>query len=242
MRIRVCSDLHIDLLRDFGASLLGEICSDPDYDVLVVAGDLAENRSLGRAFAALDAATEGRPIVYVLGNHDYWRSPSRAAAVETARELAHGRWIYVLERETVTLDGIRFVGATLWFRHSRDRDVIDAGWPDFVYVPGLMAELPDYARESAEYLAETVRSGDVVVTHHLPHPNSISSKYRGNAGNRFFLHNVGPIVETAGAALWIHGHTHIQTSYDVGSTHVECNPVGYMDEISYFNPHLTVTL
>lgn len=66
-----------------------------------------------------------------------------------------------------------------------------------------------------------------MVTHHLPHPRSIHPKYRGSGLNRFFLHDVSPIVENAGAALWVHGHTHSSFDYMAGETRVVCNPFGY---------------
>ncbi len=29
-------------------------------------------------------------------------------------------------------------------------------------------------------------------------------------------------------ALWVHGHTHDSADYHLGSTHVVCNPFGYL--------------
>lgn len=38
---------------------------------------------------------------------------------------------------------------------------------------------------------------------------------------------MSPIVENAGAALWVHGHTHSSFDYMAGETRVVCNPFGY---------------
>jgi predicted phosphodiesterase len=35
------------------------------------------------------------------------------------------------------------------------------------------------------------------------------------------------LVARSGAALWIHGHTHVSQDYRIGNTRVICNPRGY---------------
>jgi hypothetical protein len=48
------------------------------------------------------------------------------------------------------------------------------------------------------------------------------------------------MVESSGAALWIHGHLHRADDYVIGSTRVLCNPRGYPDESTGFVPDLVV--
>jgi predicted phosphodiesterase len=81
------------------------------------------------------------------------------------------------------------------------------------------------------FLAENMRRGDVVVTHHLPHPRSVDAQYAGEPSNRFFLAaNAAPLVEAGLAQLWIHGHTHLPCDYVEHGTRVVCNPLGYPAE------------
>lgn len=81
------------------------------------------------------------------------------------------------------------------------------------------------------WLAENVRGGDVVVTHHLPSPRSTHQKYTGSPLNRFFLATMSLELEQLmfdrKPALWVHGHTHETCDYRVGVTRVVCNPRGY---------------
>lgn len=42
VRLRAVSDLHVNHQMDQGRSLAAEITEDPNYDVLVVAGDLSD--------------------------------------------------------------------------------------------------------------------------------------------------------------------------------------------------------
>lgn len=53
------------------------------------------------------------PVVFVMGNHDYFHS-SIDFALERARSEIDTSDIYLLENETLVLGGRRFVGATLW--------------------------------------------------------------------------------------------------------------------------------
>jgi predicted phosphohydrolase len=53
-------------------------------DVLVVTGDIAESHTLGSALTALATLTE-RPVYFVLGNHDFYRS----SIVGTRRQVGY---------------------------------------------------------------------------------------------------------------------------------------------------------
>ena len=102
MNIRLYSDLHIEF-EDF-------IAEAKDVDVVVLAGDI----DIG--VRGVDWIIRQRfqcPVVYVLGNHEYYkhRYPSLVGKV---KEYAAGNNIHVLENDNVDIDGVRFHGATLW--------------------------------------------------------------------------------------------------------------------------------
>jgi len=100
-RIHVLSDLHLDT----GPY---RIPADLQFDILVAAGDIGPIK-----VAVPWLASVGKPVVYVLGNHEAW-GRDVAGVVEEARELALGTSVYVLERDAVVIGGVRFLGATLW--------------------------------------------------------------------------------------------------------------------------------
>lgn len=100
-RIHVLSDLHLD-------SGPYALPANLDVDIVVAAGDI------GPLKAAVDwLASLNKPVVYVLGNHERW-GKDLDGAVQEAKALARGTQVRVLEREAVTIDGVRFLGATLW--------------------------------------------------------------------------------------------------------------------------------
>jgi Icc-related predicted phosphoesterase len=76
-------------------------------------------------------------------------------------------------------------------------------------------------------LTEAFDGPTVVVSHHLPHRQSIHPKYQGNPLNPCFASDLARLVR-APVALWIHGHTHESMDYVVNGTRVVCNPRGYV--------------
>lgn len=100
-RIHLLSDIHLET---------GPYVIPPelDYDVLVAAGDIGPVEQAIEWLASL-----GKPVVYVLGNHEYWgREYSDVLAV--AKAAAAGSQVHVLEKGSVVIQGVRFLGATLW--------------------------------------------------------------------------------------------------------------------------------
>lgn len=100
-RIHVLSDLHLNTAPY-------KIPANLHFDILVAAGDIGPIQVAVPWLAAV-----GRPVVYVLGNHEFYGHDVFEAA-EEARELAKGACVHVLEQNSVVIQGVRFLGATLW--------------------------------------------------------------------------------------------------------------------------------
>jgi predicted phosphodiesterase len=226
VKLRVASDLHFEFHEDHGASIVRELAAG-DFDVLVVAGDLVNLAGLDGALSSVCSSVAPKPVVYVLGNHEAYGG-TRESAVETARraQVALANLTF-LERDTAVVLGRRFVGCTLWFAHSGAQEPLDEHVADFQTISGIRGWLREEGTAAREFLEANVGSGDVVITHHLPHPRSISPRFARSRLNPYFLHDVSATVENGGAALWIHGHTHTSADYVAGTTRVVCNPLGY---------------
>lgn len=245
-RLWVLSDLHLD------------VCpldlDPPDHDVAVVAGDASERlcRHVLPWLADLRART-GRPVVYVPGNHDFWRGTYQRELAE-ARPLAADAGVSLLvEGETVQHAGVRFVGATLWTdwalrpdqraralsdgadRATGLRDVRRVKWRRgpgsySAFLPTVSAALHREQRRRVEDTLAVPHAGPtVVVTHHAPHERSLRGGEWREPVDAAYASDLSAVLEGPHApALWVHGHVHESKDYTVGGTRVVANPRGYV--------------
>lgn len=241
MKLRIMSDLHLEFHKDNGASFIQDQ-SDADYDVLVLAGDITTEKNLGEVLSYWRKSVGDRPIVYVPGNHEYYDSSISKVHSTFDAWLKQDNKLHVLNNSEVTINGIRFVGSTLWFKHSGTFERGDDDLNDFHLIGGFRNWISQQAKDSAEYLINNVKENDIVITHHLPHPVSIHSRFAGSYLNKYFLHDVSNVVENHKAKLWIHGHSHSSCDYIVNQTRVINNPFGYLryEENSRFIEKLTI--
>jgi predicted phosphodiesterase len=220
----------------------------------VLAGDIARPKA-----AMAWAASLGKPVVYVPGNHEFYGG-SLEGTVAELRRLAAGTPIHVLDNEALVLEGVRFLGSTLWSdfmlrgpgeakaaamreaeRLIRDFERIEA------FTPERSAAL--FARNAAwleRMLREPHEGPTVVVTHHAPSPMSIHPRFAGSLLNGCFVSDAERLVDERRCALWIHGHTHDSFDYRLNGARVLCNPRGYakdgVNENRLFDPSLVVEL
>lgn len=106
MKIHLLSDIHLE-------SGPYELPAGLDCDVIVAAGDI------GVGLQGLEwLKTLGKPVVYVAGNHEYWSKRENPVDMfdlqDQLRAAAAGSNVHYLENDAVVIDGVRFIGATLW--------------------------------------------------------------------------------------------------------------------------------
>ena len=105
MKLLVLSDLHVEF-----AAFAPDLAATTAADLVVLAGDIHKG-SQGIAWAR--QTFPSKPIVYVAGNHEFY-DQHWDTLLDELRASARDKGIHFLEDETVTLDGIRFLGASLW--------------------------------------------------------------------------------------------------------------------------------
>jgi Icc-related predicted phosphoesterase len=255
-KLWILSDLHLEF-----ADLPWPVVA-PDADACVVAGDVLPGcreavRWLGENIAPL------MPVVYVAGNHEFYgdfiADGRKAGAVEA--EL----WpdVHFLENDFALIDGVRFVGATLWTDFAlRAERASDIAWSERA-AEGLMADyrailgrsskdphclraghtadMHAYSRVYIEQVLSVPFDGPtVVVSHHAPHPGSIAPEFRDSGLNPAFVSDLTEVIDRYEPGLWVHGHVHTAFDYRVGETRVVCNPRGYPGERNDWNSMLTV--
>jgi predicted phosphodiesterase len=250
MRIRILSDLHID----FGTVAFPHV----EADVTVLAGDIRPGKSalewIRRNFPA------EQPIIYVLGNHEFYGS-AIPKLIDDFRRMSAGSNIHVLENDCLNIDGVRFLGCTLWTDFSLFGDPAIAGReaakvmndyrrirvsPEFRRLTGM-----DTARihaRSVRWLREQLdlpaAPPTIIVTHHAPSSRSLDPADVGELVSAAYASHLDSLVAASHARLWIHGHLHRPADYWIGDTRIISNPRGYPDEVKdkSFDPALVLDL
>lgn len=247
MKLHILSDLHIEY-ADFDAP-------QTDADVTILAGDI------GVGLRGLDWA-ESRfsemPVIYVPGNHEYYDHD--VSLIDQLKERAPGN-VHVLNDEQLVLADVRFLCSTLWtdFDLFGEADkyfcMQQAGQTmnDFFvirhdgrrFTPADSVALHEASRGWLKAMLEEPFSGKtVVVTHHLPSSRSVPARYATDLVTAAFASNLDSLMDGDRAVLWVHGHTHDSSDYEICGTRVICNPRGYPNENkgSGFRPDLVVEI
>ena len=224
MKIKYVSDLHWEFQHDGGRSQLQDLALGSP-DVIIVAGDLTNSVGLVDSYRML--STLGVPIIGVLGNHEFYGSSPEEMVGKVALINTFPN-IKVLRRERLQLGDVGFCGSTLWFPFPRNKN-IDGKINDFKLIRNLSPWVYQEAQRDAAWFSQTIRPGDIAISHHLPSYSSVHRKYVGHILNEFFVHPVDEIIESKQPAYWIHGHSHETCDYAKGSTRVISNPHGYVN-------------
>lgn len=262
MKLQIMSDLHLEM-EEFLPVNAGS-------DVLVLAGDIC----LATYFTRPDASPyyekaqsvlqffkhcseNWKDVIYLMGNHEHYhgRFNDTEEILRTHISDAFPN-VHFLENSTVNINGVHFVGGTLWTSvddmNPLSVDVLKSRMNDYRVVDimkdGIYRKLSpaDTARthkRTVAYIQETVQNMPnekvVVVTHHLPSYRSVHSRYHNDPFvNHGYYSDLDYIMEeNHNIEMWIHGHTHSSFDYKVGHTQVVCNPKGYGNENKEFSPN-----
>ena len=241
-------------LRTDAASGSAEV---PFYDLMVVAGDVADR--LDNVVAKLVALHDltGKPILFVPGNRDLCGARLRAG------EFHHlPAEIIVLETgSSAFFGGVQFIGSTLWTdfeltgtEYASQKWAI-AAMPEYFSVrhscEDRLIRPIDTANEHmrdkaklAQALSHPHQGATVVVTHHAPSIRSLPKDVQYDISCAAFASNLETLIERYQPALWIHAPIYADVDYRIGSTRVVSSAGGCFCEVDPEGPRdeLVVTL
>ena len=245
MKIHVLSDLHIEF-GDFKVPDVGA-------DLIVLAGDT--HLGIAGLRWVLDQGIKV-PVVYVLGNHEFYRNKFPGLIDEMKKE-AQGTNVCVLENDVFELRGYRVFGCTLWTDMALLGDpgvamaVAGDRMNDYLQIRnsrtyGRLRPIDTVAwhKRSVAKLRAFLQAGDpdrsIVVTHSCPAIKSIPERFWKSAIAPAFASDMDGVIQQYQPRLWIHGHTHDSFDYRIGKTRILCNPRGYVPKAD--NPEFDAEL
>lgn len=244
MRLAWTSDIHLDCCDNATQREFAEECADRS-DALLITGDITTGRetSLFTTFAA----RYGKPIYFVLGNHDYWHS-------SFAIVRAHYQQVVLVAHNLHFLDacgpidlvpGVQLCGVSGWYDAllgDRNSSFALRDWwaikdLDKLRVPyelgdGLRAEFQRQAYESAREATQKLggaKAKHVFFATHVP-PFAEAAWHLGKRSDDealpYFTNKTLGLVLNAWAALHpaqslttLCGHSHSSGVYEAAHNH-----------------------
>ena len=252
MRVQYVSDLHLEF--DGGPPRIS-----PVAPILVLAGDIGNPcQESYRDFLA-ECARSWKHVVIVAGNHEFYNKYAadrwRVKGAETVadrlaicRAVARvaGPNVHFLDRGRVDIDGMAFLGCTLWSNVSGTEERIERGMSDCQVIcaegppwrQATVADLQMWHLRDLDWLVRELKAcheegrGAVVVTHHMPTMDLIASRFQGHPLNAGFASALDDLI-CEPVRAWICGHSHVGSIVFKGPDgRIPCalNPRGYPRE------------
>jgi len=267
------SDLHIDFadLTLPGGDVLilsGDICeaksikrdlyktpefmaAHPDMKQILVEGG-REDRRVDRYYRFLkeECADKYRHTIMVMGNHEHYGFQFQKTYQHIKDQLPDN--VYLLQNETKEIDGVLFMGATLWTDMNNHDQLtlyhMKSMMNDYRQITMFNEAKNVYHKLTPERtVAEHVKTKDyfrqqlsenrmtganrpvVIVTHHSPSKLSTHPHYADDTiMNGAYSSDLSEfILDNPEIKFWTHGHTHHCFEYKIGECTVICNPRGY---------------
>lgn len=236
MKIHLLSDLHIEICGFYSIE-------DTGADVIVLAGDIHTGIN-GISWAIEEARRLKTPIIYVAGNHEYYKNEYYSTLQNMRSKAFNSDLVHFLENDEIEIDGVRFLGTTLW----TDYQVSDETQELCMLMSGNLINDHRLIRmndelfstkhalklhqESLKWLYKNIVSPfsgpTVVITHHGPSKHSAHPDYGLNVLSGAFISNLDTLVREVD--LWLYGHTHSSIDTKIGNCRLVSNQRGYPRE------------
>lgn len=245
MKIAYISDLHNDFLRDSGLPV-PDIDLDEPADILVLAGNI-DVQEHGAIYAVKQSQRLGIPVIYVLGNHEFYEAQDEPVE-DRIKEIIQGTDVHVLDGQYVIIDGVMFVGATLWSDfmlcgEDKHRRVVNFAssindyreiWLPDASSPFFLRKLTvddtiQWHKFERQFIEDTLANHPdctkVVITHHVPSEECLSEYERRSCLSASYTSRLDGLIERHQPSAWIYGHLDGESRLNIGDTIVCRNVV-----------------
>ena len=232
MKIQIVSDLHIERYDDVKAFDVIK----PHAEILVMAGDIGSMYRIRQLYRFLtDVCSLFKVVIYVPGNHEYYRIPKLPPRPFSHLEKSMLRFaaqfpnFFYLSRNSMVIEGgdnrrYQFIGATLWSKSD--------------HVPGKIVRIDNFDTERynssheldkkfiKDELAFANKNGlvPVVITHYPPLNECLAPNRKNDKFVSLYVNDLEDLVVQSN--IWIYGHTHYNTDRKVGNCRVISNQLG----------------
>lgn len=131
---RLISDIHLEY-----RSSIEEVTSKLKLDqntILLLAGDIGKPATQIYQDFIKYVAIKCKYVLITAGNHEYWSSKRTHDKIDTLITEITNKYtnVYYLHSKSVVLDGIKYIGATLWSDTSKNEVLISELMNDYQHI------------------------------------------------------------------------------------------------------------
>lgn len=229
MKLQILSDIHSEFHKsqaDFWESLV------QPADILILAGDIHVGRdNLVRCLRHFSRRYPA--VIFVPGNHEYYNGLAYGAFRSPEFKDKLPMNVFVLDTETLLLEGKSFIGATLWSDPPEEfKQQVTRCIPDFARMKDndFLSHKARYQQDKAYILQKLEEyENPVVITHFVPNLDLTHPKWfldpTSRQLNRYFSGDID--LNNCPKCTWIYGHTHDPLQTTRNNVTLICNPHGY---------------
>lgn len=248
MRLQVISDIHLEFRKNRYPYI-------PRYAPhIALLGDIGKPFTNVYKRLLYDLSRRFETVIVVAGNHEFYSSTSArkvsiGAIHDRIRSLAAlFTNVHYLERQSLFIDGVRILGATLWTRIPPDSwQIARRSMNDYrmcfvdtytdinVGIPLTPEHTTNWHEQTLVWLKEELLSSNpaptIVLSHHAPyHRGTSAPQFDNHPSQCCYASDLSPLFHSPIVA-WAYGHTHFRNDTIVNGVRLVSNPLGYPGEL-----------
>lgn len=219
----ILDDAHIEFHGDSKSRFITQLA---DADVLLVAGDFVTYGRKSCETTIKAACEKYKYVIVTNGNHEYFSSSPYWVDHKVSKLKEKYSNFHHLNKETVTIEGITFAGATTWFPNTPDAWLLRNHINDFTQIKDFVPWVFEENERCIEFWNNV--EADVFITHHAPSYMSVHPNYKSDRTNCYYVEpRLGNLIMEKQPKYVCHGHMHHSVNYQIGETKIISNPYGY---------------
>lgn len=237
--IKIISDTHLEY--NSKKEILSNL-SITKKDTVILAGDIGKPATLDYFNLIKYISTNSKNVILIAGNHEYYNSNKIWSIIETTIEKVASNFdnVYFLQNKSVILDGVKYIGTTLWSDVSKNILLVSKLMNDYCRIkekingikkPITPAHTLHWHNLAVDYIEKELKKEKIIpivmVTHHLPSFKSLKGDKKDGCFSSYAT-NLEYLISKVD--IWVHGHHHKSIHYKINDTLIISNPLG---RISY---------
>lgn len=250
LRVSFISDIHLSEKNKLIPKDLVKLRKS-NVDVLLILGDISSDPSDWKEFLQIIRKYfSSGPILFLMGNHEYYNHDINTATKDYAQAIQDDRDAYILDNSNIIINGINFIGSTLWSSFELGKDISIAEKQIFTFKRVKNGnryitknEILEIHRQSLRFIQNSIHNSlsecNVVITHYPPITLKNLSLLSGYELDGAQCSPLEDFIIKNKPQYWLYAHIHEPLKKIVGETILMNNAFG-ADYNTYHKPDFEV--